>query len=76
MKLFKEGVLIKKGKELLELISFYDTVTNKYGINVYFHDKLVEIIQPLNEEPLRNEMQYPWKYSFRYPWKYSNNQKR
>ncbi len=74
MKIYKEAVLIRKQQGLLELVSYFDTVTKKYGINVYFHDKLIEIIQPLEAEPQRHQMRYPWKSNTRYPWKYSDIQ--
>jgi hypothetical protein len=67
MKIFKEAVLVKKARGLIELVSFFDTVTKKYGINVYFHDKLVEIIL-LELEPRRSQMRYPWKNKTRCNW--------
>ena len=75
MRVFKEAVLIKNDLGLIELISFFDSITKRYGINVYFHDKLVEIIQPLDVEPRRNQMRYPLKFSKRYPWRYEISEK-
>lgn len=70
MKEFREAVLIQKPQGILELISFFDTLSKTYGINVYFKNKLIEIIQPLSSEPKRYQMRNPWKFSKRYPWKY------
>ena len=75
MKEFKEAVLIQKPEGLLELISFFDTDTLTYGINVYFRNKLIEIIQPLLREPKRYQMRNPWKFSKRYPWRYEISEK-
>ena len=75
MKVWKEGVLIQKPQGVLEIISFFDTDNDTYGINVYFRNKLIEIIQPLPGEPKRHQMRNPWKYSKRYPWQYDLSEK-
>jgi hypothetical protein len=75
MRELKEVVLVQKPQGLLEVVSFFDSVTRTFGIYIYFRNKLIEIIQPLLREPKRYQMRNPWRYSLRYPWKFDLNGK-
>jgi hypothetical protein len=58
MKIYKQAVLIPKDHGYLEVISYYDHFSKKFGLDFFLDDKLIESIATLDAEPTRDEMRF------------------
>ena len=56
MKIYKQAILIPKDQDFIEILSFYNKSSKKYGIEAYNGNKLIETVYPLDEEPLKDQM--------------------
>jgi hypothetical protein len=58
MKIYKQAVLIPKDHSYLEVISYYDQSTGKFGLDIFHEDRLIERIEAIESEPTRDEMRF------------------
>lgn len=54
MKVHKQIVLIDEPDGYIEVISFYDTKTKTYGVDIYYEERLAETHNTMDKEPLRD----------------------
>lgn len=54
MKIHKQIVLIEEENSYLEVISFYDTKSKKFGADIYHEAHLAETHGTMEKEPIRD----------------------
>jgi hypothetical protein len=56
MKVHKQVVMIEVYQGYLEIISFYDTSTKTFGVDIFHEERLAETINAMSSEPMREHM--------------------